>query len=90
MRKALIGILLAATVAAPMYAAQAQREDGGDVDRTEARAERQAERAERQEQRSERQLYGRRVGRPLSSGLAASLETALPAMRLNVDNAPTR
>lgn len=31
----------------------------------------------------ERQLYGRRVGRPLSSGLACSLKTALPAMRLD-------
>lgn len=43
-----------------------------------------AEKAE-ETSRSERQLYGRRVGRPLSSGLAASLETALPAMRLNVE-----
>ena len=32
---------------------------------------------------NERQLYGRRMGRPLSSGLAASLECALPSMRLD-------
>jgi tRNA (guanine-N7-)-methyltransferase len=36
--------------------------------------------------RSERQLYGRRMGRPLSSGLAASLAAALPAMRLSVED----
>lgn len=34
--------------------------------------------------RNERQLYGRRMGRPLSSGQAAALETSLPSMRLDV------
>jgi tRNA (guanine-N7-)-methyltransferase len=43
------------------------------------------ETANRETSRSDRQLYGRRMGRPLSSGLAASLESALPAMRLDIE-----
>lgn len=41
------------------------------------------ETAARKKWQKERQLYGRRKGRPLSSGLASSMETALPAIRLD-------
>ncbi len=45
----------------------------------------------KEKNRNERQLYGRRMGRPLSSGLAASLESALPSMRLDIGKpAPAR
>ena len=60
MRKALIGILMVATAATPLWAApgervRAARQDGDDGGSTPQRAERQEQRVERQEQRVERQ-----------------------------------
>lgn len=60
MRKALIGVLMVATAATPLWAAPGERvrvaqQDGDDGGSTPQRAERQQQRVERQEQRVERQ-----------------------------------
>ena len=61
MRKALIGVLLVATAATPLWAAPGERvrtaeQNGDEGDYRPQRAERQAQRVDRQEQRVERQV----------------------------------
>src|SRR5687767_16001656 len=61
MRKALIGVLLVATAATPLWAAPGERvrtaqQDGDEGNYRPQRAERQAQRVERQEQRQEQRV----------------------------------
>ena len=66
MRKALIGVLLVATAATPLWAAPGERvrtaeQNGDEGNYRPQRAERQAQRVERQEQRVERQVQRQQV-----------------------------